>query len=223
MDVLDVETAAAFLAEVVERKALDALVRSGVAIHGVRRVPFAPYPGSQLQEVSVRDRSGRAGYLTLLQANDTLTHLNGASAPIHDLNARGALRLASASEACDYLRLFCHVVMGDEGAWTILERADQVHTRATMPDAQRAEVLALACAPQVESEGHDERHGVHYILGATVKYGTAVFEARFRLQASGMIEMIGNTPKLGDLEAGVEIVLDGLRMVVERSPNQSTD
>jgi hypothetical protein len=53
-----------------------------------------------------------------------------------------------------------------------------------------------------------------------VKYAAAVFDAQFRIDSRGMIEMIDDTPRFGDLEADTEIILGGLRTVVERPPNQ---
>lgn len=218
--VLDQDAAAEFLARAVASKAISFFRWSGLAVNGVRHLPFALYNGGWLYEVSLGRREGGIGYLTLLATDLGITHFDGRSARIHELNEHGVLRMASVSEARDYLRLFCASVMGGEGAFTIFERSEQLHALTTMTEEQRAQALAVLGAPQLESEGNEERRGRYYVLRTPVKYGTDIFNAQFRVFAAGEIEMTNDEPLLRELDVACErINQNGLRIVVERAPS----
>jgi hypothetical protein len=97
-----------------------------------------------------------------------LVILNGRSKPIHDLNdVAGTLELATPEQAMQYLLLFCTHVWGDEGAFAIVPGS---------------------VAPMVQEGDRTWR------TQARVEYGSGLFEAKFKIEPTGEIEMEQDLP-----------------------------
>lgn len=129
-------------------------------------------------------------------------HLNGASAPLHDVNEVARIKLDAAA-APHYLRFFCFFCRGDEGPFVIVENARQREI-PPLPEPLRAQVEELVRPARVW--GWDEEHGAHRI-SAVVYYSTALFFADFLLKPDGQIEMVRDRPLMVDLPVprGVDI------------------
>lgn len=125
--------------------------------------------------------------------------LDGSSAPLHDANEITP-PLLTPDTVLDYLRFFCFFVHGEEGAFYLLERADHPLLDFPVDPATRQVLESAARAPRYE--GPDAEG--NFVCSAIVLYGAAVFEAKFAISGSGLIEMIDDEP----IAAGLPVRLD---------------
>ena len=135
----------------------------------------------------------------VLSSAGTLVRLAGVSPPLHDLAASEPLRL-SPENVLGYLKFFCFFVRGDEGAFYILEQADDPMVPADIDEGLRR-VLRETVRPAF-LDGLDEQ-GRH-VCDAVVWYSNALFIARFGVASSGMMEMLSDEPIAGDLPIRAE-------------------
>lgn len=135
------------------------------------------------------------GPFWFLAKQGRMFHLDGTSAPIHDANEAGPVKVTE-ENALDYLRFFCYFVHGDEGPFLIVEQLDHpALDKAKLEDATR-KVLEEALRPAAfEGKGAD---GTLEASGM-VLYGNALFAARFSMTENGLIEMIDDEPVAADL------------------------
>lgn len=141
-------------------------------------------------------------YVYYLQNKENLYRLNGTSPPIHEVNAKAPIQL-NESNVLAYLRFFCFFVRGDYGPFLIFESLDQPE----IPDISSAEEHA-----ELEKHAYPARfNGVDaegkFLAAAMIWYGNAVFAAKFKIQPTGMVEMDGDEPVLGDLTTKIEAPL----------------
>lgn len=113
--------------------------------------------------------------------------LDGGSLIIHEVNDTGLLELGSDALACDYLRLFCSAVHGDEGPFHLIETPAAF---AALTGADPLPEVVVASASSIRAGRLDDRWG----LDAIVFYGDCLFEARFVLSPDGIVEMTGDNP-----------------------------
>lgn len=138
-----------------------------------------------------------------LELGDELFRLDGASPPIHEVNARAPITL-SEDNAVDYLKFFCFFVRGEEGPFFLLESSDDPWIPET-EDPLFPSTIASSAAP-VEYVGHNAAG--HYRCDATVFYADALFKANFEVHPTGMVEMIDDEPVAGDLAGRIDAPLN---------------
>ncbi|MCB1508498.1 MAG: hypothetical protein KDI98_07055 [Hyphomicrobiaceae bacterium] len=167
----------------------------------IRRWVLSFWPGYALYDV--QETEGITPKRTrILWCSDTavapgmapldLVPLDGTSPPVHAINARmvATNRMAlTDDQALDYIRFFCDVVHGDGGAFTVIERLDDLDWRG-LSDAQQAEMASLIhpLRPWPSLQDAGGQPGLR--ASATVLYARSLFRALFRLEKGGMIEML---------------------------------
>ena len=127
--------------------------------------------------------------------------IDGASAIVHDINDGGLLDIASPAHAEDYLRFFCSAMRGEEGPFYLIESADRFTelTGSALPESFAEKAVPISVRKSPDGWKGD----------ALVLYGSALFQARFQLNALGMIEMIDDEALSTELPP-VPIAFDGL-------------
>jgi hypothetical protein len=157
------------------------------------QLPF--YANIALVRVNDSSWPQNAGPFWFLAKQGRMFLLDGSSAPIHDANEAGPIKITE-ENALDYLRFFCYFVHGDEGPFFIVENIDypaldrdklEPATRKVLEDAIRpAAFEGKAATGALEASG-------------MVLYGNALFSARFSMTENGMIEMTDDEPVAADL------------------------
>lgn len=155
--------------------------------------PF--YDSIALVRVNDTSWGKETGPFWFLAKQGQMFHLDGTSAPIHDANEAGPIKL-NEQNVLDYLRFFCFFVHGDEGPFLILEDIKDPAIDHDRLDDATQKVIEGAINP-ASFEGKDDKG--QYIASALVLYGDALFSARFALSDDGMIEMTDDDPIAGDL------------------------
>lgn len=125
-------------------------------------------------------------YYALVQG-DLIAPLSGTSPPIHGFNHQVVRRFAPGT-VLDYLRFFCWAVWGEEGPFWIVDGP------ADPPLAPlRAELEPLVPElPPASFQDVDEKG--RFCCAACVGYGNTLFRANFRIDPSGMVEMLDDEP-----------------------------
>lgn len=138
------------------------------------KLPF--YANTQLWELGIRGVSATRVYL-IPQAGPAV-FLNGTSNPVHEFNLIGGLDLSTADKAASYLRFFCAVIWGEQGAFRIVEFGSDLPSGASQQ--VRDAVHPLSVQP----------HARGWITRATFLYGDQVAEADFVIERTGLVEML---------------------------------
>ena len=133
------------------------------------------------------------------QPDGTFARLDGTSPPIHNLNAEYPPQFTLRT-AAQYVWFFGFFVRGEEGPFLVAESASDTFVPDTdVSGAQLADgatsldqlLQPLTCVTDGSSGG--------FICPATVYYSNAIFNVVFRLEPSGMIQMLGDTARASDL------------------------
>jgi len=151
----------------------------------------------RIHDPTWQDRNLVLYYLTTLKGN--LYRLNGTSPPIHEMNAKAPIRL-NEDNVLDYARFFCFFVRGDEGPFYIVEHEDDPFISVLEHEPNQFDLrehLSPAILKKVDATGK-------FLCSATMYYSNAIFKAELAVQTSGMIDMLTDNPKVGDLPARVE-------------------
>lgn len=129
-----------------------------------------------------------------LSASDpkSVRWLDGSLAPLHGANESEVLSL-SARTLLDYVRFFLFFLRAEEGAFTLIESADELKSSVLDP----AELAALRAHVKRLDEPRDGSLSVQAVLA----YGGGLFSARLVVSAQGSVEMTDDE-RLGSL-AGV--------------------
>jgi ankyrin repeat protein len=161
------------------------------------RLPF--YADAHLLECHNPQWPDPAARLCYLTHEGTLYRLEGASPPIHEVNAKAGIHL-DAHTVLPYLAFFCFFVRGEDGPFLIVDRPDNPLLPTEVP---RARVEQLFRPPKVY--GQDDQGA--WLASALVYYADAIFFADFRIEANGMIHMQEDVPLAADLPARVHAPL----------------
>jgi hypothetical protein len=159
---------------------------------GVRAMPLACYQRHLLCEIGLMVRGEPLAGAFLFGAEGVIL-IDGTSAPLHDLNQRIDLDIDSARAALDYTIFFGSAVHGAEGHFHVLTSADDL---APYNHGDIAPFRSLLKIPEARAQGED------WLIEASVRYGRALFNSKFRLQRSGLIEMIDDELLAGELACG---------------------
>jgi len=155
------------------------------------RLPF--YSKHVLVDAVIEDAPGVERAL-LLRGPAGSIWLDGASTAIHAANSAESLQL-DAITVSSYVRFFLFVLRAEQGAFTLIESADEI---TALPDgddgddrATRLETLRAQWKPL--QLGANDAEG-RFRLDATVAYAGALFGAAYAVKPGGEIEMIEDQP-----------------------------
>lgn len=180
-------------------------------------LPF--YASWRLLEYAGLDERGHLcrSYALCQERQDgaTLLPLDGSSGPIHSANALPhELRLDTAEQRAAYLRFFCWAIESSEGPFLLprhrweLDLTDRLgekvldHLKPTMAIEELGEDAdEEASQRNYALMGDDRRFGR---LKALVVYGTALFQAWFKLERTGELVMVDDASLANDLPLNVE-------------------
>lgn len=119
--------------------------------------------------------------------------LDGSSNLIHALNERRKPKLEDPKNRKNYLAFFAEAISGDEGPFKIL---DQEEINLSNKKGEEPTTKSLPILQEIEEEKEEKDS---WKLKGAVFYGDALFEATFRLERDGTVEMLDDNPILGDL------------------------
>jgi hypothetical protein len=188
----------------------DCLASSGKAEKTVvtvqrRALPF--YPGHRLYKILDR-RGGRPRQTQILFAPreaeipeglDRLIPLNDESDTQHMLNSIYKPHLTGL-EAIEYLDFFCDALSGGDGAFHVVETAEDVRWRGQAPEQLR--IVKEVVTPIRLWSAMDANP---LILDAVLTYAGTLFHAEFKVDPSGSVEMLNDQPLFERLEIAPEL------------------
>ncbi|MBU1360999.1 MAG: hypothetical protein KKC85_20290 [Gammaproteobacteria bacterium] len=195
-------------------------------VTGLRALPLSFYPGWVLVEGEAQLTGGWVGTFDVLYGPGFMYLIDGSSSVIHSLNqgrmprrrlddddddavdtakstgidsgSRGVpgfmksplAPLEPTTTAPDYLRFFCAAVWGESGPFQLVESADA----PAMADASAVDGWQDKARP-LRLEAVDK--GIEGQV--LVRYGSGLFEARFRVMPDGMVTMLDDDVLREDL------------------------
>ena len=177
------------------------------AVLRLAALPF--YRSFQLLEVLVRHGAGYHRSYALVARRGTVLQmesLNGKAQVIHQVNAQPGELVIDRQTADSYLRFFCWAVHGSGGPFYVPLSLREAPLNRMPADAQAAAILyqlQFGISEVGDEEAARLGYGTtdtQYRRKATIAYDSAIFEASFAVQLTGMIEMINDEPRAADLE-----------------------
>ncbi len=157
------------------------------------RLPF--YSDHVLVDARLAGVAGVERALLLQGVADT-QWLDGQAGPIHAVNALESLELADGS-VLDYVRFFLFAMRGEEGAFVLIEAADEITVAGiALQSGDGASRATLAAARErwtplrLDGRTEDGRFRVR----ATVAYASGLYNSTFAVKVDGEIEMVDDQP-----------------------------
>jgi hypothetical protein len=141
-----------------------------------------------------------------LYGPDGFTPLDGKARGILGHNMLHHLEIGTDAQRISYLRFFCFFVRGEEGPFEIHEDAACLATAG--PDAQEARARLASIVRPIRPHGSPSDE--HFEYDASVHYGGNLFDARFRIHASGSIEMVHDDPRAEGVHRAPAIGFSGM-------------
>ena len=147
----------------------------------------------------------------MLHSVSTTFWLDGQSSPIHAVNELESLQLVEGA-VLDYVRFFLFAMRGDQGAFVLIEQADDITDRAASDDVKKLDpdsplVAARAQWTPLRLDGRTDDG--RFRVRATVAYAGALYASVFAVKPDGEIEMIDDQPLTAldglAVPAGVEL------------------
>ncbi|MEL6951914.1 MAG: hypothetical protein AAFY68_03925 [Pseudomonadota bacterium] len=167
---------------------------------GKRRLPF--YDNVEFFRVKDPAWEPRNLFIYFLKLGDEFYWLNGTSPPLHQINAAAPIKLTD-DYVLSYLVFFTFFVRGEEGPFYVAQSPEDTYVpKKISPDV--ATVFRNTLRPAI-FDGRDEKG--NFLCDATIYYSNAIFEAEFRVQPSGMVEMIDDEPIASDLPVKIDAPL----------------
>ncbi|MEM0935158.1 MAG: ankyrin repeat domain-containing protein [Pseudomonadota bacterium] len=142
----------------------------------------------------VCDRGGRV-----------LFEVDGKSPQIHQFNSSNKLRLKDEEDARTYLSFFCNAVHGDAGPFKIITKVEDIASDSALPTSLRRDIHKSLENDAIFSEANNT-----WWARQTLLYSHSIFESAFRIQSSGMVEMLEDKPIVTDLPTYDFACIDGL-------------
>lgn len=181
-------------------------------IRRIRTAKLSCYSGSSLIEICTYSDEEFAGSILLIydQSENRILLFNGTSPPIHKWNATsGLLKLKTEEQVKEYVELFCHVVHGEEGAFSILNTQNKFYGDFSEGDNNKVKDI-ITGKMEFERKGEDWETK----KPIPIKYSNAVFKAGFRINSkTGMVDMLDDTPVLALKGTYQETFKHGLRQL----------
>lgn len=140
--------------------------------------------------------------------------LDGSAKPILELNAKLPLQINDRNAAADYLKFFCSHVWDKQGGFFICENYDDLPLIGR-PDDSVAKNLGDMIGP-IQDVPLEESEKLHPVWGfrANIVYGKSVFEARFKVLQTGVVEMLGDELIERDLPLAPASRVKGFRQIL---------
>ncbi|BBZ45230.1 hypothetical protein MPRM_25110 [Mycobacterium parmense] len=176
------------------------------------------YSDHRLMELQFFREHGMARAYALHGLHDT-EWLSGESNSIHEVNEAESLELTESTVA-DYVRFFFYFLRADDGAFVLIESADEVHAPADVEERDEGgdDTLSLkaarATARPLSARGLDDTG--RWLLDAAVTYGGHLFTCSLAVESDGVVEMMDDEPigALGGLRVpqapSLELEADGV-------------
>lgn len=193
----------------------------GVAegVRAVRRMEMSCYPGFDAVEVLFQfedDDRQKKSQLALL-GPEIAFWVTGASPGLHELNSmrredgKPHLDISTEESAAEYLRFFCSAVHGDDGPFRIVPTSDEL--AAHMKTGELFEIPDGVFSDSAMARVEGEADETAWQTNAPILYANALFRGHFRIQRSGMVEMLEDDVIANDLPAIRQAIGRGLRVV----------
>lgn len=193
----------------------------GVAegVRAVRRMGMSCYPGFDAVEVLFQFWDGdrqKKSQLALL-GPDIAFWVTGSSPGLHELNGlrredgKAQLDISTEESAAEYLRFFCSAVHGDEGPFRVVPTSEEL--AAHMKTGKSIEIPDGVFSGSEMTRVEGEADEVAWEMDAVVLYADALFRSHFRIQRSGMVEMLEDNPIATGLPVIGQAIGRGLRVV----------
>lgn len=164
-----------------------------------RTLPF--YPGIALIRVTDSGFIPSKLKVFYLAKEDRLFRLNGESLPIHQMNELAPIQLTE-DNVLDYIRFFCYFVRGEAGPFLVCEDIND----PCIPKGSAKTTAAIAgVVREANYQGKDEADC--YMADAIIFYGNALFQSNFRVEQSGMIEMLNDEAVTNELDIEPDLPL----------------
>jgi len=183
------------------------VLRAGVVAG--RRCGLSCYDGVILELLLEAELGKPQSSVVFLLGSFGALPFDGTSRAFHVLNQLGRLDISTEDKATQYIRLFCGLVHGDDGPFTIVADGPAVlqllQNSVDLPPAVMA-APRFALTPPSESE--DAWQG-----DATIVYGSSVFSSRMAIEPSGNIKMLGDEKLAADLPVRQARFREGRRAI----------
>lgn len=155
-------------------------------------LPF--YDKTTLLEARARGENGDLILIHILLDPSGYSVLNGTSPVIHDHNEAAPIRLDTADQAAAYLRFFCGAVAGEEGPFSIIEKAEDLWLEKVADPSIRAQAAAKLIPLEIKADPEGD-----WRARAVVSYSNALFIGSFLIKRNGVVEMLDDQPIMTDL------------------------
>lgn len=155
----------------------------------MRALKLGFYPGWMLAEALSAYGEDRPGAFTMLIGPDGYTLLRGDSATIHSLNVRILSLCRKGPRIDQYLRFFTSSLRAERGPFRIFEQALEIEREFRVAKSARAKLGDLV-KPVRRLRGSSAGH----VREACVLYGRDLFLSRFRVQPTGVVDMLEEEP-----------------------------
>ena len=180
------------------------------AVERVRRRDLSFYQDSTLVEAQLTSDAVPHGILSfLLLPLAQVSHLDGTSNPVHQLNKSYLGGLEDPKSVLEYLYFFCTAVRGEEGPFRIVAQVGDIPFAAAPDDELRMTIERLLPAdglqPTPDVDGD-------WRVKALINYGDQLFTSVFEIKRNGMVDMLVDDPLLADLNVLMTKMLNGLRV-----------
>ena len=189
-------------------------------IDAVRELQLPFLEGVWLREARCYDANGFAGYLCYLASALTHVQLNGGSAPIHQMNAIHQINLRSPEATLDYFAFFCAAVQGEHGPFRLVTKMEDLVFQKDHEANLDPDTVEKIKTPTIEA-AEDPTLPYRWRTTSLIHYGSALFEANFKIHDSGMIEMENDEMVQENLPLMVDSIINGLRSRRKFSLTQS--
>lgn len=190
-----------------------------------RRVALPFYEGYELVEIMIDDGKIRRS-ISMAFGPNAAQWLSGVSPPIHQMNAEVPINLADGIYAEFYLRYFCAYVHADQGPFSIAPSWEEVEARVRedkpLSDNEIAEILEqLEKIAKTDANNSENTQGArviestpegNFLESAIVIYAGRIFRSDFSIQPTGMIEMLEDSPIVGEDKMRAERIVHGWRL-----------
>ncbi|MDR4516077.1 MAG: hypothetical protein MRK00_01580 [Nitrosomonas sp.] len=160
------------------------------------QLPF--YSSGKLLTIESLDKEDRlrTSYFLESEQTDKLLELDGTSPPIHEANAIFPVQLNTIDEVAAYLRFFTTFVHGDEGSFLLVESIDEIPWSQEVPAEEKIRAASNLIRPVFIWR---EENTDNWYATATVNYSNALFHAKFKIENTGKIDMLGDRPVAANL------------------------
>lgn len=185
----------------------------------LRRVKLPFYAGAYLYEGLIPATSYREpGIFTFIVLQDgTLVLLNGLPQPIHDLNKKVPLSIATKEQAEAYFRFFNFAVYGEGGNFRVIDWNNKIAWLDTITEDRKKKIELHIKPVSVTKAANGD-----WLANATVQYRNGLSHAKYRLDKGGVVEMLEESVIESNLPVRSDRFKGAVRYEFERNKNLKT-